>query len=218
MLKDQKQSWEPQGEPVCGTADRLLKATGDILDAVILARFYGWIAFQPDDWNEVRHELAAVTVTEEATGIENWQEPAPEGWVNSLPTPEGEVVQQKLKRLRGVMRTLTLRELLESLKPKGRYVQVACDHKSGLMFYVIRQLEKGWDRKIAGFILDDAAEEVIQRWREKGHGEIMDGPYCSTFCNVGNYEEIMKGICVVGGSWRESGEGSGGGIKSGDGP
>ena len=74
MLKDQKQSWEPQGEPVCGTADRLLKATGDILDAVVLARFYGWIAFQPDGWNEVRRELAAVTVTEEATGIENWQE------------------------------------------------------------------------------------------------------------------------------------------------
>ena len=23
MLKDQKQSWEPQGEPVCGTAERL---------------------------------------------------------------------------------------------------------------------------------------------------------------------------------------------------
>jgi len=76
MLKDQKQSWEPQGEPVCGTADRLLKATGDILDAVALARFYGWIAFQPDDWNEVRFELSAMTVTEEATGIENWQEAA----------------------------------------------------------------------------------------------------------------------------------------------
>jgi hypothetical protein len=74
MLKDQKQSWEAQGQPCCGTADRLLKATGDILDALVLARFYGWIAFQPDDWNEVRHELAAVTVTEEATGIENWQE------------------------------------------------------------------------------------------------------------------------------------------------
>ncbi len=79
MLKDQKQSWEPQGEPVCGTADRLLKATGDILDAVALGRFYGWIAFQPDDWNEVRHELAAVKVTEEATGIENWQEAAMAG-------------------------------------------------------------------------------------------------------------------------------------------
>jgi hypothetical protein len=100
------------------------------------------------------------------------------------------------------MRTLTLRELLEALKPKGRYVQVACDHKSGLMFDVIRQLEKGWDRQIAGFILDDAAEELVQRWREKGHGEIMDGPYCSTFCHAGNYEEIMKGISV-GGSWRE---------------
>ena len=76
MLKDQKQSWEPQGEPVRGTADRLLKATGDILDAVVLSRFYGWIAFQPDDWNEVRFALSAMTVTEEATGIENWQEAA----------------------------------------------------------------------------------------------------------------------------------------------
>ncbi len=92
------------------------------------------------------------------------------------------------------MRTLTLPELLEALKSKGRYVQVAGDHKSGLMFYVIRQLEKGWDREIAEFILDDAAEEVVQRWRGKGHGEIMDGPYCLTFCHAANYEEIMKGI------------------------
>jgi hypothetical protein len=76
MLKDLKQSWEPQGEPCCGTADRLLKATGDILDAVALARFYGWICFQPDDWNEVRFELSGMTVTEEATGIENWLETA----------------------------------------------------------------------------------------------------------------------------------------------
>ena len=88
MLKDQKQSWEPQGETVLETAEKLLKATGDILDAVVLARFYGWIAFQPDDWNEVRRELAALAMTEEATGIENWQEPAPEGWVDSLPSPE----------------------------------------------------------------------------------------------------------------------------------
>jgi hypothetical protein len=88
MLKDQKQSWEPQGETVLETAEKLLKATGDILDAVVLARFYGWIAFQPDDWNEVRRELAALAMTEEATGIENWQEPAPEGWVDSLLSPE----------------------------------------------------------------------------------------------------------------------------------
>jgi hypothetical protein len=102
------------------------------------------------------------------------------------------------------MRTLTLRELLEALKPKGRYVQVACDDESGLMFYVVRQLEKGWDRKIAEFILDDGAEEVIQRWWEKGHGEIMDGPYCSTFCHAANYKEIMRGILRCGGgSWRE---------------
>jgi hypothetical protein len=102
------------------------------------------------------------------------------------------------------MRTLTLPELLEALKPKGRYVQVACDNQSGLMFYDLRQLEKGWDRKIAGFILDDSTEEVIQRWWKKGHGEIMDGPYCSTFCHGGNYEEIMRGIYdAAGGSWQE---------------
>ncbi len=76
MLKDWKQSWEPQGEPCCGTADRLLKATGDILDAMALARFYGWIAFQPDDWRAVRDELAVIKVTEEATGVENWLETA----------------------------------------------------------------------------------------------------------------------------------------------
>jgi hypothetical protein len=102
------------------------------------------------------------------------------------------------------MRTLTLPELLEALRPKGRYVQAACDNQSGLMFYNLRQLEKGWDRKIAEFILDDAAEEVIQRWWKQGHGEIMDGPYCSTFCHAANYKEIMKWIQdVAGGIWRE---------------
>jgi len=76
MLKDQRQSWEPQGESVRETADKLLKAAGDILDAVALSRFYAWIAFQPDDWNVVRDELAVLTVTDEATRIANWQEPA----------------------------------------------------------------------------------------------------------------------------------------------
>ena len=112
------------------------------------------------------------------------------------------------------MRTLTLPELLEALRPKGRYVQVACDDESGLMFYVVRQLEKGWDRKIAEFILDDAAEEIIQRWWKQGHGEIMDGPYCSTFCHAANYKEIMKGFRC---GWRDlagAGEGSPGGLKS----
>jgi hypothetical protein len=68
------------------------------------------------------------------------------------------------------MRTLTLPELLEALRPKGRYVQVACDDESGLMFYVVRQLEKGWDRKIAEFILDDVAEEVIELCGKLGDG------------------------------------------------
>ena len=76
MLKDQRQSWEPQGETVPETADKLLKAAGDILDAVALSRFYAWIAFHPDDWSLVRDELTALTVTEEATGIENWLETA----------------------------------------------------------------------------------------------------------------------------------------------
>jgi hypothetical protein len=72
MLKDEKQSWEPQGDTVRETADKLLKATGDILDAVALARFYGWISFQPDDWNAVRDALVAMTATEN----ENRQEAA----------------------------------------------------------------------------------------------------------------------------------------------
>jgi hypothetical protein len=74
--KDEEQSWEPQGETVEEMAAKLHKATGDVLDAVALCRFYGWIAFHPEDWNEVRDRLVAMTVTEEATGIENWQEAA----------------------------------------------------------------------------------------------------------------------------------------------
>ena len=74
--KDDKQPWEPQGESVAEMAGKLHRAAGDILDAVALARFYGWIAFDPDDWNDVRDKLVAMTITEEATGIENWPEAA----------------------------------------------------------------------------------------------------------------------------------------------
>lgn len=68
--------WEPQGEPVEEMARKLYRAAGDLLDAVALARFYAWIAFDPDFWDEVRDRLVAMTVTEEATGIENWAEAA----------------------------------------------------------------------------------------------------------------------------------------------
>ena len=74
MLKDQKQSWEPDGETVDETAEKLRKAAGDILDAVALARFFAWISFQPDGWKEVRDRLVAKAATEE--GAQSRQEAA----------------------------------------------------------------------------------------------------------------------------------------------
>src|SRR5208337_223402 len=65
MQKDPKQPWEPDGETVDETAKKLRKAAGDILDAVALARFYAWSAFQPDGWKEVRDRLVAKAATEE---------------------------------------------------------------------------------------------------------------------------------------------------------
>jgi hypothetical protein len=76
LEKIAEQPWEPQGETVPEMARKLYRAAGDMLDAVALARFYAWIAFDPDFWNEVRNHLVAMTVTEEATGIENWPEAA----------------------------------------------------------------------------------------------------------------------------------------------
>jgi hypothetical protein len=76
LVRADEWSWEPQGEPEAEMARKLYKAAGDMMDAVALARFYAWIAFEPDYWNEVRNCLAAMTVTAEATGIENWQEAA----------------------------------------------------------------------------------------------------------------------------------------------
>jgi hypothetical protein len=68
--------WEPQGQSATEMAQRLYKATGDVMEAVALARFYGWMSWTPDYWIEVRNCLVKMTVTEEATGIENWLDAA----------------------------------------------------------------------------------------------------------------------------------------------
>ncbi len=69
LQKDPKQSWEPDGETVDETAEKLRKAAGDILDAVALARFYAWISFQPDGWKEVRDRLVAKAGAQEVVQI-----------------------------------------------------------------------------------------------------------------------------------------------------
>jgi hypothetical protein len=59
-----------------GVAITLYKQARDMPDAVALARFFGWALDKPEVWDVVRVTLNAMSVSPEATGIENWQEQA----------------------------------------------------------------------------------------------------------------------------------------------
>jgi hypothetical protein len=76
LEKVRTQPWEPQGETEAVMARKLYRATGDVMEAVALARFYGWVSYSPDFWTGVRNDLVDMTVTPEDTGIENWAEAA----------------------------------------------------------------------------------------------------------------------------------------------
>jgi hypothetical protein len=55
-----------------GMAKRLYRETRDVLEAVAMARFFGWASGRRDLWDGVRDHLAGMTMVREATGVENW--------------------------------------------------------------------------------------------------------------------------------------------------
>jgi hypothetical protein len=55
-----------------GMAKRLYRETRDVLEAVAMARFFGWASGCTDLWDSVRVHLASMTMVREATGEENW--------------------------------------------------------------------------------------------------------------------------------------------------
>ena len=63
----------PAGKSVEAMAAEIYRRTGDLPDAMSMARFLGWASEQPQVWETVRVHLAGMKVTREATGIENWQ-------------------------------------------------------------------------------------------------------------------------------------------------
>jgi len=66
----------PGPEEATRVAKSLYRQTGDVIDAVSLARFYGWSCGEGRAWNAVCVALSRMTVTRESTGIENWAEAA----------------------------------------------------------------------------------------------------------------------------------------------
>jgi hypothetical protein len=67
----------PAAKSIKGLAEELYRRTGDMADAMSMARFLGWSsALDANLWEAVRVHLAGMRVTREATGIENWQEAA----------------------------------------------------------------------------------------------------------------------------------------------
>lgn len=66
----------------CGTLPRrvsaetmaadLYRQTRDIVDAVAMARFFGWASGRVELWDGVRADLAAMTMVRKSTGMENW--------------------------------------------------------------------------------------------------------------------------------------------------
>ena len=66
----------PGAQNVEAMAAEIYRRTGDMADAMSMARFLGWSSDQPQVWEAVRMHLARMRVTREATGIENWMEAA----------------------------------------------------------------------------------------------------------------------------------------------
>jgi hypothetical protein len=66
----------PGPEEAARVAKALYRQTGDLIDAVSLARFYGWSSREVHGWNAVCVALSKMAVARESTGIENWQEAA----------------------------------------------------------------------------------------------------------------------------------------------
>jgi hypothetical protein len=64
----------PKGGDSQAVALRLYRNTGDILEAVAAARFFGWASGDSRGWDDVRRALSAHRFRQEATGIENWQD------------------------------------------------------------------------------------------------------------------------------------------------
>jgi hypothetical protein len=62
----------PRAKDCQGMAKRLYRDTRDVLEAVAMARFFGWASGRPESWDGVRAHLAAMTVVRESTGMENW--------------------------------------------------------------------------------------------------------------------------------------------------
>jgi hypothetical protein len=56
-----------------GMAKRLYRDTRDVLEAVAMARFFGWASGRAEPWDDVRAHLASMTMVRESTGLENWQ-------------------------------------------------------------------------------------------------------------------------------------------------
>jgi hypothetical protein len=66
----------PGPEEAARVAKGLYRQTGDLIDAVSLARFYGWSCGEGRAWNAVCVALSRMTVTRESTGIGNWAQAA----------------------------------------------------------------------------------------------------------------------------------------------
>ena len=77
LRSNQCGAW-PSAKSVDGLAAEIYRRTGDMPDAMSMARFLGWASEQPQVWEAVRVKLSAMPVSREATGIENWRPAAEE--------------------------------------------------------------------------------------------------------------------------------------------
>ena len=75
LRNNQCGAW-PVGKGVDSLAAEIYRRTGDMPDAMSMARFLGWASDAPQIWEAVRVKLSGMHVSREATGIENWREAA----------------------------------------------------------------------------------------------------------------------------------------------
>ena len=64
-------AWPGAGDSK-GMAKRLYRDTRDVLEAVAMARFFGWASGRAEPWNDVRDHLTSMAMVRESTGKENW--------------------------------------------------------------------------------------------------------------------------------------------------
>ena len=91
--------------------------------------------------------------------------------------------------------TISLAELIEKLRPAGRYIASQRDHRNDIHFYLLSGLnDNAPSSNIEAFTLDDEALQAVDRcgncadFSKQTADGLAYGPFCSTYSDADNIE------------------------------